>query len=154
MQKQNLNVTYKGQPLVGFDFELLPLPAALTVACQQIDQAADQARRMVLVDPLRALEYQVAAQEAQSFASAGYAGDVPPSVQAWMDAAELDAQAAADSILAEAVAWKEALYEIRALRLRGKQDALKALSHAAAETIADAAIAGIQACIKGVGNAA
>lgn len=153
MQKQNLNVIYQGQSLVGFDFSALPLAAALQVACQQIDQSADDARRSVLGEPLRALEYQVAAQEAQAFAQAGYAGEAPPTVQAWMDAAGLEAQPAADHILGEAVAWKGALYAIRAVRLKAKQDVLKAINHDEAEHLADAAIAQIQFSIQGIGNA-
>lgn len=154
MQTQNINVVFNGQPMIGFTFEGLPLAAARLVACQQIDQAADVARLAVLGDPLRALEYQTAAQEAAAFAQAGYAGDAPATVQAWMDAASLEAQAAADNILAEAAEWNGALYKIRAARLKAKQDVLKATSHAAIEAIADAAIEVIQASVQGVGNAA
>ena len=94
------------------------------------------------------------ADEAAAFAAAGYAGEVPSTVQAWMDAAGLEAKAATDSILAEASAWKQALYQLRTLRLKGKQDVLKAASHDAAEGIADVAISAIYASVQGVGNAA
>jgi hypothetical protein len=153
MQTTNLSVDFGGNTLVGYTFSDLPIGAALIVACQQIDQAADQARRAVLGDTLRALEYQTAALEAEAFAQGGYAGDVPPTVQAWMDAAELDAQAATDSILAEAAAWKGALYKIRAARLKGKQEVRKRGTHSAAEASADEAITAILAGIQGVGNA-
>lgn len=154
MQTQNINVVFNGQPMIGFTFEGLPLAAAKLVACQQIDQAADAARVSVLGDPLRALEYQVTAREADTFAQAGYAGEVPPTVQAWMDAAGLDAQAATDSILVEAAACTGALYKIRAARLKGKQGVLKANAHQPAEALADEAIAEIQSSAQGVGNAA
>jgi len=154
MKTVELNVVFNGQSYVGFDFSLLPLEAAKLAANAQIDQAADVARRAVLGDSLRALEYQAAAQEAETFAQAGYTGQVPPTVQAWMDAAGLEAQAATDSILAEAAAWKGALYKIRAVRLKGKQDVAKAASHDAVVPIADAAIAAILASVEGVGNAA
>ena len=154
MQTSNLNVTFNGELLAGFDYSRLPLGAALLAAAQQIDQAADSARRAVLGDSLRALEYQVTAQEAEAFAAAGYAGEAPPTVQAWMDAAHLDAQAATDSILLEARAWKGALYQIRAARLKGKQETLSAASHDAAEAIANGAIAAIHASVQGIGNAA
>jgi hypothetical protein len=75
-------------------------------------------------------------------------------VQAWADAAELEPQAAADSIITEADAWQAALYAIRAARLKGKQRVLKATSHDAAEALTDAAIAEIRDSIAGVGNAA
>ncbi|MDI3355702.1 hypothetical protein MO767_15245 [Pseudomonas sp. UYIF39] len=153
MQLQNINVVHGGQSYVGFAFADLPLAAALVVAAQQIDQAADVARRAVLGDSLRALEYQRAATEARAFAAAGYAGAMPPSVQAWADAAELEPQAAADSIITEADAWQAALYAIRAARLKGKQRVLKATSHDAADALADTAIAEIRASIEGVGNA-
>nr|WP_180205506.1 hypothetical protein [Pseudomonas sp. SbOxS1]NYU05619.1 hypothetical protein [Pseudomonas sp. SbOxS1] len=154
MQKQNINVDFNGRTYAGFSFESLPLAAALLVAAQQIDQCADQARRAVLGDPLRAVEYRLTAEEAERFAAANYSGPVPATVQAWIDATGLTAQAATDSILVEASAWKAVIYAIRAERLKGKQDALKAGSHEAAEAVADAAIAAIRASVQGVGNAA
>jgi len=154
MQLQNINVVHGGQSYVGFSFASLPLAAALVVAAQQIDQAADVARYDVLGDSLRALEYERAAIEAEAFAAGGYTGDMPPSVQAWADAAELEPKAAADSIITEAEAWRTALYAIRAVRLAGKQRVLKATSHDAAEALADTAIAAIRESIVGVGNAA
>ncbi|MBA1195472.1 hypothetical protein G7007_21930, partial [Pseudomonas entomophila] len=120
MQTTNLSVEFGGKTYNGFEFTSLPLAAAHVVACRQIDQAADTARRAVLGDSLRAVEYQLTAQEATAFAAADYSGDVPPTVQAWMDATSLEAKPATESILAEAAAWKKALYELRALRLKGK----------------------------------
>lgn len=154
MQKTNLNIDFGGTAYAGFDFSALPLAAALMIACQQIDQAADQARRNVLGDPLRAVEYRLTAEEAERFAAADYSGPAPATVQAWMDATGLDAQAATDSILVEANAWKAAIYAIRAARLKGKQQVLKAQTHDAAEALADEAIGGIRASVQGVGNAA
>jgi hypothetical protein len=154
MQTKNLNVVYLGQSYAGFDFSGLPLAAALIVATRQIDEASDAARTAVLGDPLRAVEYGRAATEARAFAAANYAGSMPPTVQAWADAAELEPQAAADSIIAEADAWQAALYAIRAARLKGKQRVLKAVSHEVAEVLADEAIAAIRASVQGVGNAA
>ena len=154
MQKQNINVDFNGRTYAGFNFESLPLAAALLVAAQQIDQSADQARRAVLGDPLRAVEYRLTADEAERFATADYTGPAPATVQAWMDATGLDAKAATDNILAEAHAWKAAIYAIRAARLKGKQQVLKAPSHEAAEVLADEAISAIRESVQGVGNAA
>lgn len=154
MQKQNLNVVYQGQSLTGFEFSQLPIGAALLVAQQQIDQAADQARLAVLGDPLRAVEYHAAASESKAFASDNYEGEAPPAVQAWMDAAGLSAKAATESILTEAAAWEAALSQLRAIRLKGKQDVLKATSHEDVEAVADAAISAIKESVQGVGNAA
>lgn len=153
MQTQNLNIEFGGRTYAGFSFDSLPLDAALLAAALQVDQAADQARSAVLGDPLRAVEYRMTADEAESFAAAGYAGEVPATVQAWMDAAGLDAQAATESILHESRAWKGAIYAIRAERLKGKQDVLKATSHEQAEALADVAISAIKSSIQGVGNA-
>ncbi|MFJ2447276.1 hypothetical protein [Pseudomonas sp. NPDC087626] len=154
MQKQNLNFDYDGRTFVGFNFADLPLSAALLVAAQQIDQSADKARSAVLGDPLRAVEYRLTADEAERFAAAAYDGPVPATVRAWMDAAELDAKAATDNILAEAHAWKAAIYAIRAARLKGKQQVLKAQTHDAAEALADEAINAIRESVQGVGNVA
>lgn len=154
MKTQNLNIDIGGVSYIGYEFSKLPLVAALLVAQRQIDEAADIARVAAIGTSLRALEYECASAEAKAFAGAGYVGDMPPSVQAWADAAELGPQAAADSIIAEAEAWKVALYAIRAARLKGKQQVLKATSHGAAEVLADVAITAIQASVSGVGNAA
>lgn len=150
MKTTDINVIFSGQQYVGFDFSELPLGAALEAACQQIDLAADSARRILAGDSLRALEHQTAADEAKAFALAEYAGAAPPSVQAWMDAAELDAKDATDSILTKAQAWQGALLAIRVARLKGKQDVLKATTHAAMEAIADQSIAAIKAGVEGV----
>lgn len=154
MQKSNLNVIISGQSFVGFEFSALPLAAALVVAMAQIDRAADAARGLVVGDPLRAQEHERAANEAHVFAAGGYAGDMPPYVKAWADAAGLEPKAATDSILAEAEAWNAALLAIRIIRLKGKQDVLKATSHDSAEVVTDVAIAAIRESVQGVGNAA
>lgn len=143
MQTRNLNVTFGGSVYAGFNFEDLPIEAARQAAVAQIDQAADLARSLIVSDPLRALEHQKAAAEARGFSAAGYAGDMPAYVQAWADAAGLDARAATDSIIAQADAWDQVLLALRAGRLKGKQSVLKADSHAVVETICDQAIAAI-----------
>lgn len=152
MRKESLNITFDGNNYAGFEYERLPLGAARLYAAQQIDEAADNARVGVVGNSLRVVEYQLAEQEAKAFQAAGFEGAVPATVQAWVDAAGLSPQEAAESILAEAAAWKGALYTIRAARLKGKQQALSAPSHDEAETIADAAIAEINASVVGVGN--
>lgn len=153
MKTISLNVNYGGQSFIGFAFSALPLGAALIVAQEQIDQAADQARLSVLGDSMRAVEYQLTAQEAEAFAAGNHVGEVPGTVQAWMDAVGKDAVSATDEILAKANAWKAALYQIRAARLKGKHEVLLATSHEAAEVIADRAIAAIQASVQGIDNA-
>lgn len=147
MQKQFLNVVFQGDSYVGFDFESLPMGAALLAAEQQIEQAADQARSTVLGDPLRAIENQLAEDEAKAFKLAGYAGDVPPTVQALVDAQGIEPMEATEAILQEAQAWHTALCSIRAARLKGKVEVLKATTHAQAEAYADTAINAIRASV-------
>lgn len=153
MQKSSLNVVFNETNYNGFDFEALPIGAALLVARQQIDQAADQALAAVLGDPLRAIENQLAEDEAKAFKLAGYAGDVPLTVQAVVDAEGVQPLEAAESILQEAQAWHTALCSIRAARLKGKVEVLKATTHAQAEAYADTAINAIRASVVGVGSA-
>lgn len=150
MQKSNLNVVYGDTTYPGFEFENLPLPVALVAAQQQIEQVADQARSAVLGDPLRAIENQLAEDEAKAFKQAGYAGDVPLTVQALIDAQGIEPMEAAESILQEAQAWHLAVCSIRAARLKGKVEVLKATTHAQAEAYADAAINAIRASVPGV----
>lgn len=153
MRKESLNITFEGSNYNGFDYARLPIGAARLAAAQQIDEAADSARAAVVGNNLRVIEYQLTEQEATAFKAAGFEGEVPATVQAWVDAAGLTPQAATENILAEAAEWKGALYTIRAARLKGKIDALKAATHDEAEAIADHAIAAINASVVGVGNA-
>ncbi|KEY87638.1 hypothetical protein MBA34_24935 [Pseudomonas capeferrum] len=147
MQKTFLNVVYGETNYNGFDFEALPIGAALLVAQQQIEKAADQALAAVLGDPLRAIENQLAEAEAKAFKLAGYAGEVPLTVQAVVDAQGVDPMEAAESILQEAQAWHAAVCSIRAARLKGKVEVLKATTHGQAEDFADTAINAIRAAV-------
>ncbi len=125
--------------------------------CRDIDAAADAARAAVAGDPLRAVEYDRAAAEAQAFADAGYpANAVPRTVAAWAINGRT-AQEAADSILAEAAAYTEALYVIRETRLSAKERVRKAMDAGQveqAQQLAEQTIASIEAAVAGVGNAA
>ncbi|BFN28470.1 hypothetical protein PSCT_01891 [Pseudomonas sp. SCT] len=125
--------------------------------CTRIDTAADTARARVAGDPLRAVEYDRARIEAQAFADAGYPADaVPRTVAAWAINGRT-AQQAADSILAEAAAYTEALYVIRETRLAAKEQ-IRTLMAAGeveqAQQLAEQTIAAIEAAVAGVGNAA
>lgn len=141
----------------AFDAELhaanlLTLQASLS---QQIDTAADTARAQVAGDPLRAVEYQLAATEAQAFAAAGYPAEaVPRTVAAWAMAGRT-AQQAADNILTEAAQYNEALYLLRETRLQAKELVRQAMAAGEVEQAQDIAaqtIASIQAAVAGIGN--
>lgn len=88
--------------------------------CAKIDVAADSARRTLAGDPLRALEYQQAALEAQAFKDQGYPKKaVPLSVSAWVVKGRT-ARQAADQILAKATEFDANLVALRELRLKAK----------------------------------
>lgn len=131
-----------------------PLPTAEAL-CAKIDTAADSARRAVAGDPLRAVEYERAAAEAQVFKDAGYPAEaVPRTVAAWAIGGRT-AQQAADSILAESAAYTEALYQIREARLGAKElirTAMAAGQVEQAQDIAAETIASIEAAVAGIGN--
>lgn len=120
-----------------------------------IDVAADAARRAVAGDPLRAVEYDRAATEAQVFKDAGYPPEaVPRTVAAWAINGRT-AQQAADSILAEAAQYTEALYFLRETRLQAKdlvRQAMAAGNVAQAQDITAETIASIEAAVAGIGN--
>lgn len=130
-------------------------PAVTTQSlCTQIDAAADDARRAVAGDPLRAVEYANAATEAQAFAAANYQGTVPPMVAAWAINGRT-AQQAADDILREAAQYNAALVQLRTVRLNAKElirAAMAAGQVEQAEDIAAETIASIQAAVAGIGN--
>ena len=88
--------------------------------CAKVDTAADNARRTMAGDPLRALEYQQAALEAQVFKDQGYPKKaVPLSVSAWVVKGRT-ARQAADQILAKAAEFEANLLALRELRLKAK----------------------------------
>ena len=124
---------------------------------QQIDTAADAARLSVVVDPVRALEYQLAATEAAAFKEAGYpAIEVPRAVVAWAVGGRT-AKQAADSILREAAQYNEALYVLRETRLAAKAQVRQAMAGgdvSLAQGITDESIDVIQLSVSWVDSAA
>lgn len=133
-----------------------PPGPSMAELCSAIDVAADAARRAVAGDPLRAVEYERSAAEAQVFKDSGYPAEaVPRTVSAWAIGGRT-AQQAADSILVENVAYTEALYRIREARLGAKElvrQAMAAGNVDQAQDIASETIAAIESAISGIGNA-
>lgn len=122
--------------------------------CAVVDAAADTARRAVAGDPLRAVEYDRAAAEAQAFKDADYQGTVPPMVAAWAINGRT-AQQAADDILHEAAQYTGALVQLRTTRLQAKElirTAMQAGDIEHAQDIAAETIAAIEAAVAGIGN--
>ncbi|BBP63567.1 hypothetical protein PHLH5_11080 [Pseudomonas sp. Cab53] len=98
--------------------ELLRQEVERLSAC--VDAAADSARRTLVGDPLRALEYQQAAVQAQAFKDEGYPKKaVPLAVSAWVVRGRT-ARQAADQILAKATECEATLLALREVRLKAK----------------------------------
>jgi hypothetical protein len=140
----------------GLPILIDPPPYAPTIEdlCACIDATADRARRAVAGDPLRAVEYDRARLAAEQFAAAGYQGEVPTMVAAWAINGRTPQQAA-DSILAEAAAYTNALELLRTTRLAAKEQ-VRALMAAGqveqAQQLTDQTIASIEAAVAGIGN--
>ncbi len=131
-----------------------PAPPTADELCQSIDTAADTARRAVAGDPLRAVEYDRARLAAEQFAAAGYEGEVPAMVAAWAINGRTPQQAA-DSILAEAAAYTNALELLRTTRLAAKEQVrtlMAANQVEQAQQLTDQTIAAIEAAVAGIGN--
>lgn len=105
------------------------LQQQIAVNLIQIDRDVDAIYAALLGN--REAEYTLAEKEALAFQAAGYAGAVPPSVQAWATAKSQTATWATDDILAAATSWRAAQLAIRANRLAGKEAVRKAVDGAA-----------------------
>lgn len=122
--------------------------------CQRIDTAADNARRAVAGDPLRAVEYDRARIAAEQYAAAGYQGEVPAMVAAWAINGRTPQQAA-DSILAESAAYTGALELLRTTRLAAKEHVRTLMDSGEVEQaklLTEQTIADIEAAVAGLGN--
>ncbi|MGF6591614.1 hypothetical protein [Pseudomonas sp. 2835] len=150
MQKEFLTVSYNGTNYVGYSYESLPLGAALIAAQDQVEQTADLSRSILVGNPLRMLEFQLAEREAKAFLAANFEGETPLSVKALAEAAEVSAQVATEAILTNVQALETVIHTIRTARLKSRHEIPKATSHAMAEVLADTAIDAIRASIVGV----
>lgn len=141
-----------GQPIL---IEREKPQVSMEQMCALIDQAADRARSAVVVDPVRAFEYDRAASQAIAYAEAGYPEVVPPMVASYAIAGRTPRQAA-DSIIAEAKLYVAALEGIRAYRLQAKEEVRALMAAGNTETallLANNSATAISGLISGVGNA-
>lgn len=129
--------------------------ATLSELQLRVDKAADAARQAIVVDPVRALEYEKAAADAQMFVDLEYPNDnIPRSVSAWA----IDGRSprdAADSILAEAANYNNALYTLRETRLAIKSQLASLYNSgnvSSALLLADATVNMIEQSVAGIGN--
>lgn len=90
------------------------------MALKYIDDHSDSLVESVI--GRRDVEYLTAETEALMFIEAKYKGEVPPYVQAWADATNNPAEWAADSIASTASKWRISSIDLRAHRLRAKED--------------------------------
>lgn len=107
---------------------------------QRIDSDVDMLIQRVMGN--RASEYELAEKEALQFKAAGYAGDVPASVQSDADANGQTPRWSTERILATASAWRTAQATLRARRLMAKAQAKQAASHDAVDVVEAAWAAG------------
>lgn len=115
----------------------------LLALCADVDRGADGARTLLSGDPLRALEHQLAADDAHAFLAAGApAASVPLAVQAWVTA-QRNARQAAEDIVAKAQAFDELLLQIRNLRLQAKERIRTSPDEEQARGVRDQAIASL-----------
>jgi hypothetical protein len=115
----------EGRGVIGRSDEGLPIiidiSTSLSELCADVDSIADGVRKSIAGDSLRAVERDLAAQEAKAFKLSGYPPDaVPRAVSAWAIYGRT-AQEAADSIISEAEAYTESLYGLREARLEAKE---------------------------------
>ena len=104
-------------------FELVPVAGATerrkTKLLAKIDSDVDHIYSLAIGN--RGTEYAQAELEADYFRASGYTLDpVPDYVASWASASNITAQAAAESILSQAVLWRTAAAAIRTQRLAAK----------------------------------
>lgn len=125
------------------------LAAQRLQACTEVDATADRCRLLVVGDPLRVVEYQRAADEAQHFMDTG---EALPAVLDWANAKGWTAEQSAQNILDESRAWNGVLYAIRDTRLSYKEQIRNAPLDQVT-TLKDSAKLALVNLISGVGNA-
>lgn len=76
----------------------------------------------------RDTEYLMAEKQAQEFIDAGYKGDTFPYVDSWAQAKKSDQKWAADNIIETAANWRTVQSDMRAKRLKAKEDIRNATS--------------------------
>lgn len=95
-------------------------------ALMVVDELSD-----VLVNAVigrRDTEYLMAEKQAQEFVDAGYKGDTFPYVDSWAQAKQSDQKWAADNIIETAANWRAVQSDMRAKRLKAKEDIRNAAS--------------------------
>jgi len=87
---------------------------------EYLDLKADTQRTKFISDPVRAFEYQEAEKQALEFKANNYTGPVPDMVESGRMEGSVSAEQSADDILYMANIYRNALTEIRRIRLSYK----------------------------------
>ncbi|ABY90386.1 putative tail fiber assembly protein [Halomonas phage phiHAP-1] len=130
---------------------LIPYKELLYSASKQLSKGIDTAAgtaRASFVSPGSYIdqEYLLAKQEAQAWLDGGKdQSAIPSSVEDHIAMFDVDAETAAQEIVATAAQWEQALTAIRRVRLGGKSDVRAAETIEAAEQAAQEAIAALNA---------
>lgn len=125
-----------------------PLTQIKAAAASAIDSAAGAARaRYITIAPGQEATYQIKAEQAAAYKSAGYPADASP----WA-LIDLEAQATgstprntADLVLATRDAWVQIAAQIEAARIGGKQAVAQAADGAAVDAARDVTLATLEA---------
>lgn len=83
----------------------------------------------------RDTEYLMAEKQAQAYIDAGYKGDTFPYVDSWAQAKKANQKWAADNIIETAASWRAIQSDVRAKRLKAKEDVRNAHSADAIDEI-------------------
>lgn len=95
-------------------------------AIREIDGSADDLVTAVI--GRRDTEYLMAEKQAQAYIDANYKGDTFPYVDSWAQAKGVDQKWAADNIIETAANWRAVQSDMRAKRLKAKEDIRNATS--------------------------
>lgn len=115
-----------GKTTEGSEIAIRNLYTYAKQALMVVDGSSD-----VLVNAVigrRDTEYLMAEKQAQEFIDAGYKGDTFPYVDSWAQAKQSDQKWAADNIIETAANWRAVQSDMRAKRLKAKEDVRNALS--------------------------
>ena len=91
-----------------------------STSLRKIDAANDDVITAVI--GRRDTEYLMAEKQAQAYVDAKYKGDTFPYVDSWAQAKGADAKWAADDIIATSLKWRSMQSDMRAKRLKAKED--------------------------------
>lgn len=109
-----------GKTTEATDIAIRDLNAYVKQALMEVDGLSDVVVTTVI--GRRDTEYLMAEKQAQAYIDANYKGDTFPYVDSWAQAKKLDQKWAADNIIETAIMWRTVQADMRAKRLKFKED--------------------------------